>query len=76
LISIYYRWRPQRAVKILDIIPKKHKINKITLSYVDIDDIISAFDIKSFKLDEFIRNTINGDIVESYICNWQKSIYK
>jgi len=67
---------PKRAIKILGIIPKKHKINKITLSYVDIDDIISAFDIKSFKLDELIRNTANGDIVETYICNWQKSIYK
>lgn len=67
---------PKRAIKILGIIPKKHKINKITLSYVDIDDIISAFDIKSFELAEFIRNTKNGDIVESYICNWQKSIYK
>ena len=67
---------PKKAIKILGIIPKKHKINKITLSYVDIDDIISAFDIKSFKLDELIRNTTNGDIVETYICNWQKSIYK
>ena len=65
---------PQRAIQILGIIPKKHKINKITLSYVEIVDIISAFDIKSFKLDEFIRNTTNGDIIESYICNWQKSI--
>lgn len=67
---------PQRAIQILGIIPKKHKINKITLSYVDIDDIISAFDIKSLKIDEDIRNCKNGDIIESYICNWQKTIYK
>jgi|688.fasta_scaffold941271_1 hypothetical protein len=67
---------PRRAIKILGIIPKKHKINKITLSYVEIFDIITAFDNKSFELDEFIRNTTNGDIIESYICNWQKSIYK
>ena len=66
---------PKRAVKILNIKTKKYKINdKIKLKYVEIIDLINAFDINNCLLDETIRNTKNGDILETYICNWQKKV--
>lgn len=66
---------PKRAIKILNIKTKIHKINnKIKLNYVDIDDIIIAFDINGYQLNENIRNNQNGDTLETYICNWQKTI--
>lgn len=66
---------PKRAIQLLDIMPKIDKINNtIRLHYVDIKDIINAFDKKGFILDEYIRNCTNGDVFESYICNWQKGI--
>lgn len=64
---------PKRAVKILNIKIKKHKINNINLNFVDIVDVINAFDINNYILDENIRNSKNGDILETYICNWQKT---
>lgn len=65
---------PKRAVKILNIKIKKNKIsNKINLNFVDIIDIINAFDINNYELNEYFRNTKDGDILETYICNWQKN---
>jgi undecaprenyl pyrophosphate synthase len=65
---------PKRAVKILNIKTKIHKINdKIRLNFVEIIDVINAFDINKYELDKNIRNTKNGDIMETYICNWQKN---
>ena len=65
---------PKRAIEILNIKTKKHKINdKIKLNYVDISDVINAFNNNNYVLDEKIRNSKNGDIVETYICNWQKT---
>lgn len=65
---------PKRAVKLLNIKIKKHKItDKINLNFVDILDIINAFDINNYVLNENIRNSKNGDILETYICKWQKT---
>ena len=65
---------PKRALKKLNIITKTHKINdKIRLHFVELIDVINAFDINNYELDENIRNTKNGDIMETYICNWQKT---
>lgn len=65
---------PKRAVKLLNITTKKHKINnKIKLNFVEIIDLINMFDTNCYVLDENIRNTKNGDILETYICNWQKT---
>ena len=65
---------PKRAVEILNIKKNIHKINdKIRLHFVEPIDVINAFDINNYELDENIRNTKNGDILETYICNWQKS---
>ena len=66
---------PKRAVKLLNIKTKIHKITtKIKINYVDINDIISAFNNNSYELDENVKNNKNGDIFETYICNWQKNI--
>ena len=65
---------PKRAIKLLNIKIKKHKINDIiNLHFVDIMDVINAFDINNYELHENIRNSKNGDILETYICNWQKT---
>jgi hypothetical protein len=65
---------PKRAVKLLNIKTKTYKINdSIKLRYVDISDIIDAFEFNSYDLDVNIRNNKNGDILETYICNWQKT---
>ena len=50
---------PKRAVKLLNIKTKVHKINEqIKIKYADISD--------------FNTNITNGDTLESYLCNWQK----
>jgi hypothetical protein len=65
---------PKRAIKLLNLHTKQHNItNKVKLNYVEIDDIKSAFDYNKLYLDEDIRNTVNGDVIETYICNWQKT---
>ena len=65
---------PKRALKKLNIITKTHKINdKIRLKFIELIDVINAFDINNYELDENIRNTKNGDIMETYMCNWQKT---
>ena len=65
---------PKRAAKLLNIKTKIHKINdKIRLNFVELFDVINAFDLNNHELDKNIRNTKNGDILETYICNWQKT---
>ena len=65
---------PKRAIKMLNIKNKTHKINdKCKINFVDITEVINAFDINCYKLPDNIRNNKNGDILETYICNWQKN---
>jgi len=65
---------PKRAVKLLNLKTKIHKINDtIKMKYVELNDIILAFDMHGFVMDRSIRTTTNGDILETYICNWQKT---
>ena len=65
----------KRAVKLLNVTPKIQRIDGvISLHYVEIGDIVGAFDRGDYKLDDTIRTTNNGDMVESFICNWQKRI--
>jgi len=65
---------PKRAIKLLNVKTKSHKISdKIIIKYANITDIISAFDASGFEINEQVRNSKNGDILESYICNWQKT---
>ena len=66
---------PKRAIKLLHIKPIIYKVSKkINIHCVSIDDIIRAFDKEGFQLDDSIRYCTNGDIIETFICNWQKSI--
>jgi len=65
---------PKRAIKLLNIKTKIHKIgDKIKIKYVDILDIINAFNINYYEIYENIKNIKNGDELETYICNWQKT---
>lgn len=64
---------PKRAIQILGIKPKTHKIQNLVLKYVKIEDIHKAFAEKNHIIDSCIKDSKNGDDFESYICNWQKS---
>lgn len=66
---------PRRAAKLLKLKLKSQKIfspeKNIILRYVDIKDVIKAFDENGYKFPSNLRNTTNGDLVESFICKWQ-----
>jgi hypothetical protein len=63
---------PKRAIQLLGIKPKVHKIQHITLKYVEIIEIIKACNDKSYEIPLHVKQSMNGDDFESYICNWQK----
>jgi hypothetical protein len=66
---------PKRAITLLNINTKNYQIyENINLKYVEISDIINAFTMNNIEIDKQIVKTKNGDMVESYICNWQKNI--
>lgn len=66
---------PKRAIKLLNLKTKLHKINdKLKIKYIDVCDVINAFDLNKYDLDQKMRDNKNGDILESYLCNWQKII--
>ena len=66
---------PRRAAKLLKLKLKSQKIcspdKNIILRYVDIKDVIQAFDENGYKFPSNLRNTTNGDLIESFICKWQ-----
>jgi hypothetical protein len=57
---------PRRAIKLLNLKTKRCK--KINANYVEISEVLDKF-----QNDE-LKNCINGDILESFLCNWQKEI--
>jgi hypothetical protein len=63
---------PKRAIRLLDIKVKSQKIENITLNYVEIPEILKAFQEKNYEINLQIKNSNNRDDFESYICNWQK----
>jgi hypothetical protein len=63
---------PVRAARLLNIKLKTHKIEKIALKYIEISEIIEAFDKLKLEIDSQIKYSNNGDEFETYICNWQK----
>lgn len=66
---------PRRAAKLLKLKLKSQKIcspdKNIILRYVDIKDVIQAFHVNGYKFPSNLRNTTNGDSIESFICKWQ-----
>jgi len=68
---------PIRAVQLLGLTTKTQTVCKnVNLNYVDIQEIVNAFDEKGYKFDDSLRSTTNGDILETYICCWQKTNLK
>uniref|UniRef100_A0A6C0EAC9 Uncharacterized protein n=1 Tax=viral metagenome TaxID=1070528 RepID=A0A6C0EAC9_9ZZZZ len=64
---------PKRAISLLNIKAKTQKIGSVTLKYVEIPEILKAFNEKNYEMNSQIRNSNNGDDFETYICNWQKN---
>jgi hypothetical protein len=62
----------KRAIRLLDVKAKSQKIENIKLKYVEIPEILKAFQEKNYEINLQIKNSNNGDDFESYICNWQK----
>lgn len=58
---------PKKAIKLLNL--KTKLCNKLKIKYVNIEDVINEFYKRNI-----ILNDKNGDILESYLCNWQKNI--
>lgn len=63
---------PKRAIRLLGIPSKNEKIGKLTLQYVEIQSVLDAFNEKNYEMDVDVKNSTNGDVFETYICNWQK----
>jgi len=68
---------PKRAITFLKLTSKiqKQKIGKITLKYVEICDLLTAFQEINHILPLELQYSMNGDDYETYICNWQKTIH-
>jgi hypothetical protein len=62
---------PKRAIRLLNIKAKTQKIEGVILKYVEISELLNAFDEKNYEIDSQIRNSNNGDDFETYICKWQ-----
>jgi hypothetical protein len=65
---------PQRAIKLLKLTTKTQKIDDTPLKYIEICDLLKAFQEINHELPLELQNSINGDDYESYICNWQKTV--
>lgn len=64
---------PKRAISLLNIKAKTQKIDGIILKYVEIPEILKAFNEINYEINSQIKNSNNGDEFETYICNWQKN---
>lgn len=70
---------PKRAIELLNLSSQlsKRNIGGHTFHFVTIQQVKNAFKKSKYTYNiEFIENTYNGDALESYLCNWQKSIPK
>ena len=67
---------PKRAIQILKLKPKVQKIGKTRLRYVNMGDILVSLDKCKANINPKIRKSMDGDAMESYLCNWQKTIKK
>jgi len=67
---------PKRAVKILGLKNKCKilKIGKLRLKYLELNDVIIALQGRNVRIRKRIIHKKDGDLMESYLCNWQKKI--
>ncbi len=65
---------PKRAIILLNIKAKAQKIKGILLKYVEIPEILKAFNENNYEINSQIKHSNNGDDFETFICNWQKNI--
>jgi hypothetical protein len=65
---------PKNAVKLLNIRCKTHKINNKSWKYIEIQDLFNSLEKSDYIWDHSYKLIYDGDILESYICNWQKDI--
>lgn len=63
---------PELASIILQLKPKKMKINGNTLLYIEIKDVLEAFKKNKIKYAKQLENSNDGDLFETYLCIWQK----
>ena len=63
---------PKRAIRILNIKAKTHIIKNIKLKYIEIPELLKAFEEQHYAMDEHVKHSDSGDDFETYICNWQK----
>jgi hypothetical protein len=63
---------PIRTVRLLKMKTNKHP--SLRLKYVEIKDVVHAFDVNRYHLDDVIRTTEDGDQVETYLCVWQSKL--
>ena len=61
---------PKRAAKILGLKLK----SQLGLRYVEIVEVIEAFDKHRFVMDDYMRANKDGDALESYLCKWQSKV--
>ena len=64
---------PKRAICLLNLKPKTQKLGGLTLKYVEISEVLKAFNENGVEISPQLKNSVNGDDFESYICNWQKN---
>ena len=60
---------PKKALAKLNLKPKRHRFNTISLPYVSVDEVKSAL----CRLGQPLLQSSNGDDYESYLCQWQKT---
>lgn len=63
---------PQKAIKYLGLKTSSQKIGTVTLKYVTPQQVQSS----KIILPPHLKNTTDGDALETFLCNWQKPITK
>lgn len=62
---------PKRAAKILGLKLKGQKIGSLRVKYLEVVEVIEAFDINGFTMTQM---SWDGDALESYLCKWQRTL--
>ena len=63
---------PQKAIKYLGLTTASQKIGSVTLKYVTVDQVKNSK--LRLPLPPHLKNTTDGDALETFLCNWQKPL--